>query len=200
MDQQPVTLGLPHENDGDLEPDITVLHRPEQDFVNGDASASDIVMCVEISYTTLTEDTTRKATIYAQNGIAVSILPLLRLFRRRFSDWNKFANGDRCFGTRQRRDFFLFGIDFDRMIAVCCWFTMNNDLIDKESAKLMELTKQANSSDLRAAVTFAYRTTLSRPPSGPELDRALTYLANDAAQVKGLAWVLFNLGEFIYVR
>ena len=31
-------------------------------------------------------------------------------------------------------------------------------------------------------------------------NEALTYLENDAARLKGLAWLLFNLDEFIYVR
>jgi hypothetical protein len=49
-------------------------------------------------------------------------------------------------------------------------------------------------------VDLAYRTTLGRAPTGGELDSALTYLANDPARMKGLAWMLFNLDEFIYVR
>ena len=54
--------------------------------------------------------------------------------------------------------------------------------------------------DLRAAVTLAYRTTLGRVPSGSEMDRALTYVSDDAGRIKGLAWLLFNLDKFIYVR
>jgi len=70
LGQQPITLDLPHENDGDLEPDITVLNRPEPEFKASDPTSTDIVLCVEIAYTSLSEDTTRKAGIYAQNGIA----------------------------------------------------------------------------------------------------------------------------------
>ena len=33
-----------------------------------------------------------------------------------------------------------------------------------------------------------------------ELDYALTYIENDPARMKELAWLLFNLDEFIYVR
>ena len=32
------------------------------------------------------------------------------------------------------------------------------------------------------------------------MDYALAYLDNDPARLKGLAWLLFNLDEFIYVR
>jgi hypothetical protein len=42
--------------------------------------------------------------------------------------------------------------------------------------------------------------TLSRSPSDRERERALTYLAQDAARLNGFAWLLFNLDEFIYVR
>ena len=33
-----------------------------------------------------------------------------------------------------------------------------------------------------------------------EQARALAYLGNDPARLKGLAWLLFNLDEFVYVR
>jgi hypothetical protein len=79
-------------------------------------------------------------------------------------------------------------------------FTMNNDLIEKESTKLAENVLKESAGDLRAAVTLAYRRTLGRVPSGSEMDRALTYVGDDAGRMKGLAWLLFNLDEFIYVR
>jgi hypothetical protein len=79
-------------------------------------------------------------------------------------------------------------------------FTMNNDLIEKESEKFAERLLSESSGDLRGAVTLAYRTTLGRAPSGVELDKALTYIGDDKSRVKGLGWLLFNLDEFIYVR
>ncbi len=79
-------------------------------------------------------------------------------------------------------------------------FTMNNELIEKESTKLAESVIKETAGDLRSAITLAYRTTLGRVPSGSEMDRALTYLGDDAGRMKGLAWLLFNLDEFIYVR
>ena len=39
-----------------------------------------------------------------------------------------------------------------------------------------------------------------RPASPAESGHALIYLADDPDRLKGLAWLLFNLDEFIYVR
>jgi len=79
-------------------------------------------------------------------------------------------------------------------------FTMNNDLIEKESQRLADRVVQESSGDLSKAVVLAYRTTLGRSPSGAEVDRALTYVGDDTTRMKGLAWLLFNLDEFLYVR
>ena len=77
-------------------------------------------------------------------------------------------------------------------------YTMNSELIERESAKLGELLEKEP--DLRSAVKLAYRKTLGRPPSSTEMDQALTYVADDTGRLKGLAWLLFNLDEFLYVR
>ena len=79
-------------------------------------------------------------------------------------------------------------------------FTMNNDLVEKESERLAALVVKESAGDLNAAVTAAYRRTLGRKPSGSELDYALTFIEKDPARMKDLAWLLFNLDEFIYVR
>ncbi len=79
-------------------------------------------------------------------------------------------------------------------------FTMNNELIEKESDRLADKVLKESTGDVRGAVTMAYRTTLGRAPSNAELDHALTYIGNDPQRMKGLAWLLFNLDEFIYVR
>ena len=39
---------------------------------------------------------------------------------------------------------------------------------------------------------------VSRPRA--ELDYSLTYIGKDPERMKELAWLLFNLDEFIYVR
>ena len=79
-------------------------------------------------------------------------------------------------------------------------FTMNNDLVDKESEKLAAIVLKDGSGDLHAAVDAAYQRTLGRKPTGAEMDRALTYIENDPTRMKELAWLLFNLDEFIYVK
>jgi len=79
-------------------------------------------------------------------------------------------------------------------------FTMNSDLVEKESARLAALVLKETSGDLHAAVAAAYERTLGRKPTGAELDYALTYIEKDPARMKELAWLLLNLDEFVYVR
>jgi hypothetical protein len=79
-------------------------------------------------------------------------------------------------------------------------FTMNGDLVEKESEKLGSLVLNEASGNVQAAVTAAWQRTLGRKPSAAERDYALTYIANDPERMKELAWLLFNLDEFIYVR
>jgi len=79
-------------------------------------------------------------------------------------------------------------------------FTMNSDLVEKESEKLAAVVLKENSGDLQAAVGAAYRRTLGRKPSSTELDYALTYIEKDPARMKELAWLLFNLDEFLYLK
>jgi hypothetical protein len=79
-------------------------------------------------------------------------------------------------------------------------FTMNGDLVEKESEKLASIVLKQSPGDLHASVTSAYQRTLGRKPSPAELDYALTYIEKDPARLKELAWLLFNLDEFIYVR
>ncbi len=79
-------------------------------------------------------------------------------------------------------------------------FTMNSELVEKEADKLAALVLKENSGDLQGAVGAAYRRTLGRKPSASERDYALTYINNDPSRLKELAWLLFNLDEFLYVR
>jgi hypothetical protein len=79
-------------------------------------------------------------------------------------------------------------------------FTMNSELVEKEADKLAALVLKENSGDVQAAVGAAYRRTLGRKPSATERDYALTYINNDPSRLKELAWLLFNLDEFLYVR
>jgi hypothetical protein len=79
-------------------------------------------------------------------------------------------------------------------------FLMNSQEIEKASTKLAERLQKESGGDVASAVDLGYRITVSRPPSAGEKDDALTYVRNDPARLKGLAWLLFNLDEFIYVR
>jgi hypothetical protein len=79
-------------------------------------------------------------------------------------------------------------------------FLMNSPEIDKASARFAERLQKESKGDLKTAIDLAYRTALARPPSTAEQERVLKYLDNDPARLKGLAWLLFNLDEFIYVR
>jgi hypothetical protein len=79
-------------------------------------------------------------------------------------------------------------------------FFMNSDEIEKASAKLAERLQKESAGDLKAAVNLGYRIALGRLPSPSEADQALTYVHDDPAKLKGFAWMLFNLDEFIFVR
>ena len=79
-------------------------------------------------------------------------------------------------------------------------FMMNSDQIEKASTKFGARLEKEAGGDLKSAVDLGFRIALSRPPSPSEKDRSLTYLENDPARLKGFAWLLFNLDEFIYVK
>ena len=79
-------------------------------------------------------------------------------------------------------------------------FLMNSPEIEKATGDLAARLQKETNGDLPAAVNLAYRLALSRPPSAEERNRALQFLENDAARLKQLSWLLFNLDEFIYVR
>jgi hypothetical protein len=79
-------------------------------------------------------------------------------------------------------------------------FLMNSQEIERASTKLAERLQKESNGDIASAVDLGYRITVSRPPSPGEKDEALTYVRNDPARLKGFAWLLFNLDEFIYVR
>ncbi len=78
-------------------------------------------------------------------------------------------------------------------------FLMNSEAIDQATTQLAERLRRESGGDLPAAVDRAYRLTLARPPTFHEKARSLAYLSDDPARLKGLAWLLFNLDEFLYV-
>ncbi len=79
-------------------------------------------------------------------------------------------------------------------------FLMNSDVVDAAAGKFAERLKIGAKGDLGAAVDLGYRIAVARPPLVAERDAALAYLENDPARLKGLAWLLFNLDEFLYAR
>jgi hypothetical protein len=79
-------------------------------------------------------------------------------------------------------------------------FMMNSDEIETASTKFAERLSKESAGDFTAALDLGYRLTFSRPPSPAERDKALTYIESDPARLKGFAWLLFNLDEFIYVQ
>src|SRR5256885_469519 len=79
-------------------------------------------------------------------------------------------------------------------------FMMNSSEIEKASEKFAQRLTQTCGSDLLAAIDLAYRTAVARPPSDAEAREALAYLDGRPDRLKGLAWMLFNIDEFIYAR
>jgi hypothetical protein len=79
-------------------------------------------------------------------------------------------------------------------------FMMNSEEIESATVKLAERLQKEAGGDLKSAVDLGYRLTLGRPPSPAERDRSLSYIQDDPARLKGFAWLMFNLDEFIYIR
>jgi len=79
-------------------------------------------------------------------------------------------------------------------------FLMNSDVIDRACARFAERLKKESGGNLHTAIDLGYRIAIARPPSPSEMERAVTYLDSDPGRLKGFAWLLFNLDEFIYVR
>jgi len=79
-------------------------------------------------------------------------------------------------------------------------FLMNSPEIEKASTMFADRLKKESEGDLGKAVDLGYRVALSRPPSPGEKDNALTFVGADPNRLKNLAWLLFNLDEFIYVQ
>ena len=79
-------------------------------------------------------------------------------------------------------------------------FMMNSPEIEKASAMFAERLKKESAGDLGKAVELAYRIALSRPPSASEKENALAYVGGNPDRLKNLAWLIFNLDEFIYIQ
>jgi hypothetical protein len=79
-------------------------------------------------------------------------------------------------------------------------FMMNNELVEDASSRLAERLRKESGGDCTSAVALAFKIALARPPSDAERAKAVDYLEGDADRVKGFAWLLFNMDEFLYVR
>ncbi len=79
-------------------------------------------------------------------------------------------------------------------------FLMNDKLVTDAVAKFAERLRKESNGDIGRAIDLGFRITVARPPSAREKDNALSYVNGDAAQLKGFAWLLFNLDEFSYAR
>jgi Protein of unknown function (DUF1553)/Protein of unknown function (DUF1549) len=79
-------------------------------------------------------------------------------------------------------------------------FLMNDKLVTDAAAKFADRLRKESGGDLDRAIDLGYRVAIARTPSAREKDGALTYLNSDPSQLKGFAWLLFNLDEFSYAR
>ncbi|WP_435007841.1 DUF1549 and DUF1553 domain-containing protein [Tundrisphaera lichenicola] len=79
-------------------------------------------------------------------------------------------------------------------------FLMNSDVVEAASDRFAERLRRESKGDLKTAVDLGYRIAVARPPSESEREVALAYLQEDPARLKGLAWLLMNLDEFLYAR
>ena len=79
-------------------------------------------------------------------------------------------------------------------------FMMNSPEIEKATTMFADRLKKESEGDLNKAVDLAYRIALSRPPSAGEKETAQAYLGGDPGRLKNLAWLIFNLDEFIYIQ
>lgn len=77
-------------------------------------------------------------------------------------------------------------------------FTLNDPMVEAAAGKLA--ARLAAEPDLGRAAKRAFQETIGRPPSNAELDRALSLLGNDSGKLKSLAWMLYNLDEFLFVK
>jgi Protein of unknown function (DUF1553)/Protein of unknown function (DUF1549) len=79
-------------------------------------------------------------------------------------------------------------------------FLMNNELIETTSIRLGERLREQSQGDLPTLVTLGYQITLGRTPTDAERQQATDLLRSEPQSGKSLAWLLFNLDEFIHVR
>jgi S1-C subfamily serine protease len=77
---------------------------------------------------------------------------------------------------------------------------MNSQVAEETSVHFAERLRDGCNGDLDAAVTLGFRSALGRPPTPVERAKGLDYIQGDLARLKGFAWLLLNLDEFLFVR
>jgi hypothetical protein len=75
---------------------------------------------------------------------------------------------------------------------------MNDDFVLRQVQLFANRLQETAPNDPPKQVDLAYRLALNRPPDAVERKLALDFLAGH--QLAGLAHVMFNLNEFLYVR
>ncbi len=79
-------------------------------------------------------------------------------------------------------------------------FLMNSTVIDRATERFADRLKLESGGDLAVAVDLGFKLAVARPASAHERDVAASYLQGDVGRLKGFAWLLFNLDEFLYTR
>ena len=78
-------------------------------------------------------------------------------------------------------------------------FLMNSPVVERAALGLGARLAKEHPGDPPKAVEAAFRRVLGRTPTEPERREALELVGGDPTQLPRLAWLLFNLDEFLYV-
>lgn len=76
---------------------------------------------------------------------------------------------------------------------------MNNELGQRAATAFGERLGRESGGEIGTAVALGFQSALGRSPSDGERSHALALLNGDMKRLPSLAWVLFNLDEFLYV-
>ena len=78
-------------------------------------------------------------------------------------------------------------------------FLMNNELVETTSAQFAQRLLTQCAGDLDRLVSRGFQEALGRLPTAAERNQTLEYLRDTPNPEKRLAWLIFNLDEFVYV-
>ncbi len=77
---------------------------------------------------------------------------------------------------------------------------MNNPLVQEAATAFGARLREAAKGDRLKAIELGYRLALCRAPNPAEIQICLDHMHELASPFERLAWMLFNLDEFVYVR